>query len=77
MASRRHRLPDCSVPLHLITASGSWAHLDSLWLTFLPGMINFLRGIPSGGIACLNYKRRMVPRPRGMQWKVSSPDVVT
>jgi hypothetical protein len=39
-ASRRHRLPDCSVPLHRITVGGSSAHLDSLWLRFLPTMIS-------------------------------------
>jgi hypothetical protein len=39
-ASRLHLLPLGRVALHLITVSGSCAHLDSLWLTLLPGMIS-------------------------------------
>jgi hypothetical protein len=37
-----HLLPLGRVALHLITVGGSCAHLDSLWLTLLPGMISSL-----------------------------------
>src|SRR4029453_1334344 len=39
-ASRLHLLPFGRVALHLITVGGNSAHLASLWLTLLPGMIN-------------------------------------
>jgi hypothetical protein len=35
-------LPSGRVALHLITVGGSSAHLDSLWLRFLPAMISSL-----------------------------------
>jgi hypothetical protein len=41
-ASRLHLLPLGRVALHLITVGGSCAHLASLWLTLLPGIISSL-----------------------------------
>ena len=49
-ASRRHRWPDCSVPLQRRIVGGSCAHLDSLWLRFLPAVISSL--LQASELAC-------------------------